>query len=146
MWYFLTICFNCMAINIQTREEINARSMLAPETTHIGGLKLRPISLGSMELLRQLNNPLAAGESDLDTHTLAEFIWVHAAPLEEVVETVYNHPAQIAKKVTLFCMDISPAEIKLITASLAGERAAVEAASARPLEKDEESPNELSHP
>lgn len=137
-----------MAINIQTREEINTRSMLAPETTPIGGLKLRPISLGSMELLRQLNNPLVAGESesDLDTHTLAEFIWVHTAPLEEVVETVYNHPAQIAKKVTLSCMDISPAEIKLITASLAGERAAVEAASARPLEKDEESPNELPHP
>ena len=136
-----------MAINIQTREDTNARSMLAPENTSIAGLTLRAISLGSMELLRQIGNPLATGETetDIDSHTLAEFIWVHAAPLQEVVETVYDFPTQVGKKVTLFCMDISPADISKVAASLAGERAAVIAASARPLDEENENPNAQTH-
>lgn len=136
-----------MAINIQTREDTNARSMLAPENTSIAGLTLRPISLGSMELLRQIGNTLATGETetDIDSHTLAEFIWIHAAPKEEVIETVYDYPSQVSKKVTLFCMDISPADISKVAASLAGDRAAVIAASARPLDEENESPNAPTH-
>lgn len=137
-----------MAINIQTRENINARSMLAPESTGIAGLTLRPISLGSMELLRQVNNPLATGDTEveIDSHTLAEFIWIHAAPLDEIMETVYDYPSQVGKKVTLFCMNISPTDISKVATSLAGDRAAVIAASARPLNEGNESPNAPTHP
>ena len=137
-----------MAINIQTRENMNARSMLAPESTGIAGLTLRPISLGSMELLRQVNNPLATSDTEveIDSHTLAEFIWIHAAPLDEIMETVYDYPSQVGKKVTLFCMNISPTDISKVAASLAGDRAAVIAASARPLNEGNESPNAPTHP
>ena len=120
-------------ISIASREDANNRSMLAPAQKPVGGVKLRPISLGSLEIMRQLGNPLATGSAEmdtLDTKSLTEFIWVHAAPQDEVVDTVYNHPSQVAVKSTLFAMSISPAELKLITGALAADQAAVQAASA----------------
>ena len=81
--------------------------------------------------------------SNIDTHTLTEFIWVHAAPLDEVVETVYNAPGQVNRKAALFAMNISPAELRTITSSLSADQAAVQAASAIPQPEEHDSPNEL---
>lgn len=47
-----------MAINIQTREDENNRSIVKP-AAQVGKLTLRPLSLGSLELLRQIGNALA---------------------------------------------------------------------------------------
>lgn len=137
-----------MPISISTRDDSNNASMVAPDAVPTAGLKLRPISLGSLELLRQISNPLATGadDSELDFHTIAEFVWIHAAPVEEVVETVYSRPSQVPKAVALFCMDISPSDIKLIGASLAGDRSAIASASASPLPEENNSPNALTHP
>ena len=115
-----------MAIQIhtQSREDSNNRAMLAPPTRTTSGVTLRPISLGSLEILRQLNNSLATAEADMgeiDTRTLTEFLWVHGAPIDEVLDTVYNHPTQVGLKATAFAMSISPAELRGITASLAGK-------------------------
>ena len=87
--------------------------MLAPPTRTTSGVTLRPISLGSLENLRQLNNSLASAEAnmgEIDTRTLTEFLWVHGAPIDEVLDTVYNYPTQIGLKATAFSMSISPAE------------------------------------
>ena len=133
-------------ISISTREDENNRSMVQPSTRTESGLSLRPISLGSLEILRQLGNPLASGDvdmSNIDTHTLTEFIWVPAAPLDEVVETVYNAPGQVNRKAALFAMNISPAELRTITSSLSADQAAVQAASAIPQPEEHDSPNEL---
>ena len=133
-------------ISVSTREDENNRSMVQPSTRTESGLSLRPISLGSLEILRQLGNPLASGDADMsniDTHTLTEFIWVHAAPLDEVVETVYNAPGQVNRKAALFAMNISPAELRTITSSLSADQAAVQAASAIPQPEEHDSPNEL---
>ena len=133
-------------ISISTREDNNNRSMVQPATRTESGLTLRPISLGSLEILRHLGNPLSSGDTNMttiDTHTLTEFIWVHAAPLEEVVDTVYNAPSQVGRKAALFAMTISPAELRTITASLSADQAAVQAASAIPLPEEHDSPNEL---
>ena len=94
-----------MAIQIhtQSREDSNNRAMLAPPTRTTSGVTLRPISLGSLEILRQLNNSLATAEADMgeiDTRTLTEFLWVHGAPIDEVLDTVYNHPTQVGLKAT----------------------------------------------
>lgn len=108
-----------MAINIQTREDENNRSIVRP-AAQVGKLTLRPLSLGSLELLRQIGNGLATGGAALDNleaHTLTEYIWAHAAPLQDVLETVYNHPEQAARKVAEFAMDISPADLKGIAAA-----------------------------
>ena len=92
-------------IHTATREESNNRAMLAPESKTRSGIVLRAISLGSLEILRQLANPLSTAEADLsavDMRVLAEFLWVHGAPIEEVLDTVYNTPTQVARKAAAF--------------------------------------------
>lgn len=133
-------------ISISTREDENNRSMVQPPARTESGLTLRPISLGSLEVLRQLGNPLASGNTeltDIDTGILTEFIWVHAAPLEEVMETVYNAPSQVKRRAAQFAMTISPAELRVITSALSADQAALQAASAIPQPDSTDSPNEL---
>lgn len=133
-------------ISISSREDSNNRSLVQPPVRTESGLSLRPISLGSLEVLRQLGNPLASGNtelSDIDTGILTEFIWVHAAPLEEVMETVYNAPSQVKRRAAQFAMTISPAELRVITSALSADQAALQAASAIPQPDSTDSPNEL---
>lgn len=121
------------AITISSREDMNSKSMLAPASQPVGGISLRPVSLGSLEILRQLGNVLATGSAELDnidSRTLTEYIWVHGAPMEEVVDLVYNKPSQVAAKAALFAMAVTPTDLRLITSSLAADQAAVQAASA----------------
>lgn len=133
-------------ISISSREDSNNRSLVQPPARTESGLALRPISLGSLEVLRQLGNPLASGNTELtniDTGILTEFIWVHAAPLDEVMETVYNAPSQVKRRAAQFAMTISPAELRVITAALSADQAALQAASAIPQPDSTDSPNEL---
>ncbi len=120
--------------------------MIQPPARTESGLSLRPISLGSLEVLRRLGNPLASGDADMtniDTRTLTEFICVHAAPLDEVVETVYNAPSQVNRKAALFAMSISPAELRTITSALSADQAALQDASSIPQPDSSDTPNEL---
>lgn len=133
-------------ISISSREDSNNRSLVQPPVRTESGLSLRPISLGSLEVLRQLGNPLASGNTeltDIDTGILTEFIWVHAAPLDEVMETVYNTPSQVKRRAAQFAMTISPAELRVITSALSADQAALQAASAIPQPDSTDSPNEL---
>ncbi len=133
-------------ISISSREDSNNRSLVQPPVRTESGLSLRPISLGSLEVLRQLGNPLASGNTeltDIDTGILTEFIWVHAAPLDEVMETVYNAPSQVKRRAAQFAMTISPAELRVITSALSADQAALQAASAIPQPDSTDSPNEL---
>ena len=133
-----------MPISITTREDINNSAFTRP-AAKAGSLTLRPISLGSLELLRQIGNALATGEASpdsLDLHTISQFVWVHAAPLEEVVDTIYNAPGQVGKAVALFCMDVSPSSLQQLTAALSSDCSAIQAAGAIPTAPDDDdSPN-----
>lgn len=134
-------------ISISAREDTNNRSIVQPSARAESGLEPRPISLGSLEILRQLGNLLATTEAELasvDTRTLAEFLWVHAAPVDEVVDTAYNTPSQVARKSAMFALRISPADLPGIMAAIKGDRDAVQAASAEPLPDADapDSPNE----
>ncbi len=131
----------------ESREDTNNRSMLAPAPRLDSGLTLRPISLGSLEILRQLGNPLAAAGNDateLDTRTLIEFLWVHAAPIDSVLDMVFGTPARVPRAVAEFALGIKPSELSRITTALVADRAHIEAASAAPLPDPDmpESPNE----
>ena len=53
--------------------------------------------------------------------------------IEEVLDTVYNTPTQVARKAAAFALQISPAELHSITGALAADRAAIRSASAEPL-------------
>ncbi len=143
------------SINIQTgspaahesREDVNNRSMLAPAPRLESGLTLRPISLGSLEILRQLGNPLAASETkmdELDTRVLTEFLWVHAAPIDTVLDMVYGTPTRVPRAVAEFALAIKPTELSRIMSALVADRAGIEAASAAPLPDPDmpDSPNE----
>lgn len=133
-----------MAININTRDDENNRSIVKP-AAKVGNFTLRPISLGSLELLRQIGNTLATGEANpdaLDLHTLSQFVWVHAAPLDKVIDTIYNAPGKVAQEVATFCLDVTPADLKGVASALTTDCAAIQAASAVPADSsDEESPN-----
>ncbi len=128
-----------------SREDGNNRSMVAPPPRLQSGLTLRPISLGSLEVLRQLGNPLAAADAsaEIDTRALTEFLWVHSAPQDVVLDAVYNTPSRVPRMVAEFAMSVSPTELHRITAALSADRAAVESASAAPVPDPElpESPN-----
>ena len=125
-----------MSIQIHTATREESGAMSARESKTESGIVLRGISLGSLEILRQLANPLSTAEADLsavDMRVLAEFLWVHGAPIEEVLDTVYNTPTQVARKAAAFALQISPAELHSITGALAADRAAIRSASAEPL-------------
>ncbi len=133
-----------MAITIETRDNTNNASIIAP-ASKVGNVTMRPISLGSIELLRAIGNPLASGNQtmidSLDTSIFAQFIWVHAAPLDEVVDTIYNDLASLARKVTVFSLNISPQDLQALASNMQKDMSAIEAASAQPEEKDDDSPN-----
>ncbi len=131
----------------ESREDTNNRSMLAPAPRLDSGLTLRPISLGSLEILRQLGNPLAAAETQLteiDSRALTEFLWVHAAPVETVLDLVYTTPSRVPRAVAEFALSVKPTELSRIMTALVADRAGIEAASAAPLPDPDmpESPNE----
>ena len=131
-------------INIETRDTLNAASMLQP-AQKVGELTLRPLSLGSLELLRIIGNPLASGNSaaleNIDTSVFAQYIWVHAAPQEKVVDIIFNRIGALAEAVTVFSLAISPADLQLIAQSLQGDLGAIEAASAQPEPTESDNPN-----
>ena len=132
---------------LESRDDVNNRSMLAPAPRLDSGLTLRPISLGSLEILRQLGNPLAAAETqltDIDTRALTEFLWVHAAPVETVLDMVFSTPARVPRAVAEFALTVKPAELSRIMTALVADRAGIEAASAAPLPDPDmpPSPNE----
>ena len=58
------------SISISTREDSNNRSMVQPSARLESGLTLRPISLGSLEILRQLGNGLGEGGFQLRAHLI----------------------------------------------------------------------------
>lgn len=53
----------------------------------IGGIDFRPISLGSLTLLHEINSPIIYG-GEVTALDFTIFAWMHAEPLEEVINAV----------------------------------------------------------
>ena len=92
------------------REITNTTSILSGDLpqAEVNGLKVRPVSLSSMAMLELLNNscltqlnrrregPLSEDGAEpaenppekMSMYALAEFVWIHAAPEEDVVRLV----------------------------------------------------------
>lgn len=87
------------------REIINTKSIIAGDLpqAEVNGLKIRPVSLASMAMLelldnsclsmlnRRQNNESPPEEETPETrsmYALAEFVWIHAGPEDEVVRLV----------------------------------------------------------
>lgn len=133
-------------IKIKSREDTNNSSMVKPEPHSIAGLHVRSISLGSLEILREMGNPIANGSQteNLTMGDISQFVWVHAAEEETVLDTVYNKAYLLSKTVAKFCLNITQEDIQKIVVAIRGDQSAIATASAIPLPDDHDSPNELS--
>lgn len=71
----------------EKRDILLGSALIAPDATSHG---LRHFSAGSLILLQLVNNPLydistdAVAELEHNPYRLAEFCWIHSAPLQEV--------------------------------------------------------------
>lgn len=88
-----------MAKDTRTQKLEAAFSDPAGETTPVGGLHLRPFSLGTLNVCRQLNLTLFLdGEAELDDdekqRQIVAFAWVQSAPLAEVLAALRNDTAR----------------------------------------------------
>ncbi|MBP3301796.1 MAG: hypothetical protein J6L64_01500 [Opitutales bacterium] len=122
------------------RQDILNQSMLAPGETEIApGVKMRKISLASLSMLARIGSPLASVDTaakagnEISISDIAEFLYIHAAPLEEVRQTVYRSRAALAEKADEFCAAIPPDKIPAILSALAGDAQAVRLAQASAL-------------
>jgi len=58
-----------------------------------GSLRLRPLTAGSLNILMETGNPLFTGGDPSEAaqfQALFEFIWIHTAPEEEVIDATSN--------------------------------------------------------
>ena len=134
------------------REIINTASIIAgalPQA-EVDGLKVRPVSLSSMAMLELLNNacltqlrrrqdatapqedPTAPAEDQPEKYSmyaLAEFVWIHAAPKEEVVRLVagggFDDAAAIRRAVLSFADQVGFASLGEIVAGMTQEMNAI---------------------
>ena len=110
----------------------------------IGNHTLRPLSGGSFELLFDLKNPLVFGatEEKMNIKTLLaavhEFIWIHAAPIEDVIAVTCaaDIPAAEIRKIA---MSIEIGEALELTTIFTAASLRMAAAMAEP-DDDEASP------
>lgn len=126
------------------REQINDGSMLEPAVQTVGGMEVRPLTLASAAVLRRLQNPLylamMAGDDvqDLspDAEDILQYIWVHAAPWEEVRRLAVVAPYRkedFAAAVLDFGLKIRPEQLPAFMAVITGNATAVQAATAEAL-------------
>ena len=82
------------------RAEQNHRTLTQP-AVEIAGYKLRPFSVGSMDLCRQVGLSMVEGIADVPpaeiNRQLAAFLFIHAKPLEEVLAACAKTPEVFAR-------------------------------------------------
>lgn len=138
------------------RQNILDQSMLDPaETEIVPGVKMRKISLASLSMLARIGSPLADIASAAKTGAefsfpdIAEFLYIHAAPIDEVRDAVYHNRSAFAEKADAFCAAVPPDKLPAILAALAGDAQAVQLSQAQaipdpklPVSKNGQSPAE----
>ncbi len=138
------------------REIINTDTLiLEDEPTSVGKLQVRSVSLASMLVLKKIASPLYAAmlggdvtvaPDDLDT--IAEFVWVHAAPWADVrrlaARAEYSRDA-VTEAVLDFVSTLPPDALLEMFSHVVNqqERSASAAAKALPREgmRDDDSKN-----
>jgi hypothetical protein len=112
------------------------------------GKPLRPVTAGSLMLLMESGNPLfsdAATEEEMTEKDMLqgfyEFIHVHSAPEEEVVEDMEN-PAILGKKGKLVSLRLTAEELVEIMKDFADLRTRLEAATAEVIPEKSEGKQE----
>ena len=152
------------------REITNTQSILAGDLpqAEVKGLKVRPVSLSSMAMLELLGNscldrfrkrvssgvendatPAAEEKPDqMSMYALAEFVWVHAAPEDEVVRLVagggFDDAAAIRRPVLSFAGRVGFASLGEIVAGMTAEMNAIMNAQSEGIPDPERAPSKNS--
>jgi hypothetical protein len=73
-----------------------ALGMIESESKTIGGIKMRPFSIGSRQIADLLNISMIYGESVSEIELqrqINSFVWMQSAPVDEVAEAIANNTA-----------------------------------------------------
>jgi hypothetical protein len=73
-----------------------ALGMIESESKTIGGIKMRPFSIGSRQIADLLNISMIYGESVSEIELqrqINSFVWMQSAPVEQVAEAIANNTA-----------------------------------------------------
>lgn len=144
------------------REIINTQSIIAGDLpqAEVNGLKVRPVSLASMAMLELLGNSCLSllnkrqNAGDLpeeekpetrSMYALAEFVWIHAAPEEEVVRLVagggFDDAAAIRRAVLTFAAQVGFASLGKIVGGMTAEMNAIMSAQSEGIKDPDGAPS-----
>jgi hypothetical protein len=73
-----------------------ALGMIESESKTIGGIKMRPFSIGSRQIADLLNISMIYGDSVSEIELqrqINSFVWMQSAPVDEVAEAIANNSA-----------------------------------------------------
>jgi hypothetical protein len=73
-----------------------ALGMIESESKTIGGIKMRPFSIGSRQIADLLNISMIYGDSVSEIELqrqINSFVWMQSAPVDEVAEAIANNTA-----------------------------------------------------
>jgi hypothetical protein len=73
-----------------------ALGMIESESKTIGGIKMRPFSIGSRQIADLLNISMIYGDSVSEIELqrqINSFVWMQSAPVEQVAEAIANNTA-----------------------------------------------------
>jgi hypothetical protein len=99
------------------------------------GLTVRPITAGSLDLLYLTGNMLfsadAPAKAGSEIAAIAEFLWIHTAPLEEVLDAAED-PALFRRKTRAFALQVDIDDLGKITAAISAAGEQIAAATVEP--------------
>jgi hypothetical protein len=81
---------------METRDQMIALGMIESESKTIGGIKMRPFSIGSRQIADLLNISMIYGDSVSEIELqrqINSFVWMQSAPVDEVAEAIANNTA-----------------------------------------------------
>jgi hypothetical protein len=81
---------------METRDQLIALGMIESESKTIGGIKMRPFSIGSRQIADLLNISMIYGEAVSEVELQRQintFVWMQSAPVEEVADAIANNTA-----------------------------------------------------
>jgi hypothetical protein len=116
---------------------------LDPDTLEVAGLRLRPFSIGTFNLLQRLKIQIDGDVPEEDQmRNLAAVAWMQSAPIPEVLKAVHTGKAEEAIDAFMFQIDLSrvgelSAELNRIGEQVAAASFGIEA---KPGDKEESTP------
>ena len=119
--------------------EQNHRTLTQP-AIEIVGYKLRPFSVGSMDLCRQVGLTMVDGTAAVPPNEvnrqLAAFLFIHAKPLDEVLAACAKNPEDFAREhLAPFTFEVPISELFKVADFLEQQLAHVRAATVDVVEK-----------